>query len=111
MLALSTHLKTSTSVRNSAAKPRWTRWRQRVHLGFAALFLTLVLVFKWVDNASMIGVILKLASYTYGPLLGLFAFGILTRRTLADRLVPIITVGAPLLCALLEFYQEQLLGR
>ena len=64
------------------------RWRQRVHLGFAALFLALVLVFKWVDNASMIGVILKLAGYTYGPLLGLFAFGILTRRTLNDRLVP-----------------------
>jgi Na+/proline symporter len=86
------------------------RWRQRVHLGFAALFLALVLVFKWVDNASMIGVILKLASYTYGPLLGLFAFGILTQRTLADRLVPVITIGAPLICAMLELYQEQLFG-
>jgi uncharacterized sodium:solute symporter family permease YidK len=86
------------------------RWRQRVHLGFAALFLALVLVFKWVDNASMIGVILKLASYTYGPLLGLFAFGILTRRALADRLVPLVTIGAPLICALLELYQKQLFG-
>jgi Na+/proline symporter len=86
------------------------RWRQRVHLGFAALFLALVLVFKWIDNASMIVVILKLASYTYGPLLGLFAFGILTRRTLTDRLVPVVTIGAPLICALLEVYQEQLLG-
>ena len=86
------------------------RWRQRVHLGFAALFLVLVLMFKWIDNASMIGVILRLASYTYGPLLGLFAFGILTRRTLNDRLVPVITIGAPLVCALLEFYQAHLLG-
>ncbi|MDB5919505.1 MAG: sodium:solute symporter [Massilia sp.] len=86
------------------------RWRQRVHLGFAALFLVLVLVFKWIDNASMIGVILRLASYTYGPLLGLFAFGILTRRTLNDRLVPVITVGAPLICALLEFNQAIFLG-
>jgi Na+/proline symporter len=86
------------------------RWRQRVHLGFAALFLLLVLLFKWVDNASMIGVILRLASYTYGPLLGLFAFGILTRRSLADRLVPFMTVGAPLICAVLEIYQEQLFG-
>jgi Na+/proline symporter len=86
------------------------RWRHRVHLGFAALFLALVLVFKWVDSASMIGVVLKLAGYTYGPLLGLFAFGILTRRTLNDRLVPVITVGGPLSCALLELYQEQLLG-
>jgi Na+/proline symporter len=86
------------------------RWRQRVHLGFAALFLALVLVFKWVDNASMIGVILKLAAYTYGPLLGLFAFGILTKRALDDRLAPVISIGAPLICALLEVYQEQLLG-
>lgn len=96
--------------RDDLSEADQVRWRQRVHLGFAALFLGLVLVFKWVDNASMIGVILKLAAYTYGPLLGLFAFGILTRRTLTDRLVPFITIGAPIICALLEVYQEQLLG-
>ncbi len=96
--------------RTDMAEAAKVRLRQRVHLGFAALFLALVLVFKWVDNASMIGVILKIASYTYGPLLGLFAFGILTRRTLTDRLVPVVTIGAPLFCALLEFYQAQLLG-
>jgi Na+/proline symporter len=86
------------------------RLRRRVHLGFALLFLLLVLVFKWVDNPSMIGVILKLASYTYGPLLGLFAFGMLTRRTLTDRLVPIVTIGAPIVCAILEANQAHLLG-
>jgi Na+/proline symporter len=84
--------------------------RRRVHLGFAALFLLLVLGFKAADNPSMIGLILKLAAYTYGPLLGLFAFGMLTRRTLTDRLVPYITIGAPILCALLEYNQEHLLG-
>jgi Na+/proline symporter len=84
--------------------------RRRVHLGFAFLFLALVLVFKWADNPSMIGVILKLASYTYGPLLGLFAFGMMTRRTLNDRLVPLVTIGAPVLCAILEFNQHYLLG-
>ncbi|MCC2955708.1 sodium:solute symporter [Massilia sp. IC2-477] len=84
--------------------------RRSVHLGFAVLFLILVLGFKAADNPSMIGVILKLAAYTYGPLLGLFAFGMLTRRTLTDRLVPFITIGAPILCALLEYNQEHLLG-
>jgi hypothetical protein len=84
--------------------------RRHVHLAFALLFLAMVLVFKWVDNPSMIVVILKLASYTYGPLLGLFAFGMLTTRTLCDRLVPWVTVGAPLLCALLEYHQHALLG-
>jgi hypothetical protein len=52
----------------------------------------------------------KLAAYTYGPLLGLFAFGILTRRTLSDRLVPIVTIGAPILCAILEYHQASVLG-
>jgi Na+/proline symporter len=86
------------------------RLRRHVHLGFALLFLLMVLFFKWVDNPSMIGVILKLAGYTYGPLLGLFAFGMMTTRTLNDRLVPVVTVGAPILCALLEYNQHYLLG-
>jgi Na+/pantothenate symporter len=87
-----------------------TRVRRRVHLAFAFLFLLLVLAFKWADNPSMITVILKLAGYTYGPLLGLFAFGLLTRRTLPDRWVPLVAVGGPVLCALLEFNQHLLLG-
>jgi hypothetical protein len=58
----------------------------------------------------MIGVILKLAGYTYGPLLGLFAFGMMTTRTLNQRLVPWVTIGAPILCALLEVNQRLLLG-
>ncbi|HEU5436370.1 MAG TPA: sodium:solute symporter, partial [Telluria sp.] len=82
--------------------------RKAVHLGYAGLFLLLVLMFKAIDNPSMIGVILKLAAYTYGPLLGLFAFGMLTRRGLHDRLVPVVTIGAPILCAFLEFYQAHL---
>jgi Na+/pantothenate symporter len=86
------------------------RLRRHVHLGFAFLFLLLVLVFKWADNPSMIGVILKLAGYTYGPLLGLFAFGMMTKRTLNDRLVPFVTIGAPILCAIVEFNQHYLLG-
>ena len=86
------------------------RWRHRVHLGFAFLFLLLVLGFKLADNPSMITVILKLAGYTYGPLLGLFAFGILTTRTLRDRWVPAVAVGGPVLCALLELNQQLLFG-
>ena len=84
--------------------------RRRVHLGFAFLFLLLVMGFKAADNPSMIGVILKLAAYTYGPLLGLYAFGMLTRRLPTDRLVPFVTIGAPLLCAILEYNQSYLLG-
>lgn len=87
-----------------------TRIRHRVHLGFAGLFLLLVLVFKWIANPSMIGLILKIAAFTYGPLLGLFAFGILTRRVVNDRLAPWAALAAPLLCLLLDSFQQSLFG-
>jgi Na+/proline symporter len=86
------------------------RLRRHVHLAFALLFLVMVLVFKALNDPSMIGVILKLAGYTYGPLLGLFAFGMMTKRSLNDRLVPYVTIGAPVLCGLLEYNQRLLLG-
>jgi len=96
--------------RNNLTQQDAERLRRRVHLAFAFLFLLLVLGFKAADNPSMIGVILKLAAYTYGPLLGLFAFGMMTRRMPIDRFVPFVTVGAPLLCAILEYNQAYLLG-
>ena len=86
------------------------RLRHRVHLSFATLFLLLVMVFKWADNPSMIGLILKPAGYTYGPLLGLFTFGILTRRVVRDRLVPYIATAAPIICFFIDKYQRVLFG-
>ncbi|MBV6323644.1 sodium:solute symporter [Duganella violaceipulchra] len=86
------------------------RLRHRVHLGFCALFLLLVLLFKWVDNASMIGLVLKLTGYTYGPLLGLFAFGILTRRSVRDRWVPLAALAGPALCYVIDYNQKLLFG-
>ncbi len=84
--------------------------RQRVHLGFAALFLAMVMIFHGVGNPSMIGLILKLAAYTYGPLLGMFAFGILSRRPVRDGATPFVAVAAPVLCWLLESQQGRLFG-
>jgi Na+/proline symporter len=86
------------------------RLRHHVHLVFCAIFLVLVLVFKWVDNASMIGLVLKLTGYTYGPLLGLFAFGILTRREVRDRWVPAVALAGPVLCYVIDFNQQTLFG-
>jgi len=96
--------------RTDLSEAEQVRWRHRVHLGFAFLFLLLVMAFKVADNPSMIAVVLKLAGYTYGPLLGLFAFGILTRRTLRDRWVPLVAVSGPALCAVLDFNQGALFG-
>jgi Na+/proline symporter len=78
-----------------------TRWR--VHLSFALLFFICVLIFKWIDDKSIIDVILKLAGYTYGPLLGLFAFGIFTKRVLNDRLSIWVCLISPLIIFVLDF--------
>lgn len=84
--------------------------RQRIHLGFAFLFLIIVLVFKWIDNKSIIDLLLKIASYTYGPLLGLFAFGILTKRSIKDNWAFLPCFIAPLLCLLLDYLQTYFFG-
>jgi Na+/proline symporter len=82
--------------------------RHRVHLGFAAIFLFFVMIFYQVNNPSMIGVILKVAGYTYGPLLGLFSFGILTSRQVNNKLVPIVAILAPLVCFFIDKFQASL---
>jgi Na+/proline symporter len=84
--------------------------RQRVHLTFAAIFLVFVLLFKWVNDPSMIGLLLKIAAYTYGPLLGLFTFGIITKRVVKDNLVPYVCIAAPIICFIIDKYQKSLLG-
>lgn len=77
--------------------------RMRVHFSVAFAFLLCILVFHWVNDKSIIGVILSLAAYTYGPLLGLFAFGIFTRRQLRyPKGVPWVCVASPLVCYLLS---------
>jgi Na+/proline symporter len=84
--------------------------RQRVHLVFIGIFLIFVLIYKWISSDSMIGIILKVATYTYGPLLGLFAFSILTRRNLRGKWVPLICILSPVLCFFLDKYQEYIFG-
>jgi len=87
-----------------------TSLRRRVHLSFAAIFFLAVMVFRWINDPSMIGLILKLAGYTYGPLLGLFAFGMLTKRQPRDGLVPWVCLAAPLLCWVIDSQQAALFG-
>jgi Na+/proline symporter len=82
--------------------------RRGVHGGFAVLFFLCVMFFYWQDNPSMIDVILKVAGYTYGPLLGLFTFGMLTRRKLRESLVVWVALLSPVLCFLIDKYQQKL---
>ncbi len=73
------------------------RTRLKVHFTFAAIFFIMVLLFKWINDKLIIDFILKFAGITYGPLLGLFSFGILTRRKLNDKLIWVACIAAPLL--------------
>ncbi len=86
------------------------RVRQQVHLTVAFIFLLFVLLFYKINNTSMIGVILKVAAYTYGPILGLFTFGILTKRDVADKFVPYVCIAAPLICFFADKFQATLFG-
>jgi Na+/proline symporter len=97
----------------------WSESRRRkirlaIHFTFAFIFFIIVLGFKLVDNKSIIDVILKVAGFTYGPLLGLFAFGILTKRVINDRLSLFVCLLAPLLILgidminNIEWYQPQM---
>ena len=73
--------------------------RITVHLSFAVIFLVCIMLFKWINNKSIIAVILDLAGYTYGPLLGLFSFGMFTKRALPKGYgVTIVCLIAPALC-------------
>jgi SSS family transporter len=79
------------------------RIRMTVHIVFAFLFMLCILIFKWIDNKSIINVILDLAGYTYGPLLGLFAFGIFTKRRLRETwLTTAVCLMAPCICWILS---------
>lgn len=86
------------------------RLRKRVHLIFAVVFLLFVFWFRYINNASIIGVLLDIANYTYGPLLGLFAFGILTKRQVADNMTPIVCFLAPILTYGLTMIPKEFLG-
>lgn len=79
-------------------EPDAQRIRRQAHLLISAVFIGCILAFEAIGSQSIIDSIYVLASYTYGPLLGLFAFGLFTRRHTRDRLVPYIAIASPLVC-------------
>src|SRR4029453_10165923 len=97
--------------RDDLDEKRRKKIRMTVHLTFAVIFLICILVFQWINNKSIINIILELAGYTYGPLLGLFAFGILTKRQLNDGIaVTVICLIAPVICFFVSRYSGALFG-
>lgn len=84
--------------------------RHYVHLGFTGLFFVLIVSFRYLFDQSVVSLIFKIAGFTYGPLLGLYVFGVLTKRSLRDHLVPVVCIIAPVLCFFLDKYSADWLG-
>ena len=94
------------NIDNSSNKKRI---RFFVHIGFSVILFIVILIFKEINDESVINSIFKAAGYTYGPLLGLFSFGIFTKYNVRDRYVLPICMLSPALSYLVNIYSEQLL--
>ena len=91
-------------------RPADERLRRVAHLGVCALFALFILMFRVINSTSVIDAIYIVLSYTSGPLLGLFSFGILTRSRVNDKLVPYICVASPLICFAVDQLTTHLTG-
>lgn len=96
-------------IQNKEEKER-NKIKNRVHLGFSALFFVVILLFKMVNSTDVISATFQIASYTYGPILGLFTFGMYTKRKTIDGLVPFICILSPILTYLIVVWVEGNLG-
>ena len=86
------------------AERQQVQTRKWVHVGFSVVLVLAILIFKAINDDSVISALFKVAGYTYGPLLGLFAFGIFTKWNIKERVVPIVAVLSPLIAYFLQLY-------
>lgn len=86
------------------------RVRKRVHIFISVILVIVILIFKVINDQSVISAIFTVAGYTYGPLLGLYSFGLFTKFKVKDRLVPWIALLSPVICYVLNIFSDTLLG-
>jgi len=86
------------------------RMRKRVHILVSAVMVLVIVIFRAVNDDSVISAVFTAAGYTYGPLLGLYAFGMMTRWQVRDRWVPVVCVLSPILCYVLNLHSEELMN-
>jgi Na+/proline symporter len=94
--------------RTEMSEEKKTRTRTLVHLTVALVFLIAIVIFKILNQGSVITAVLKIAGYTYGPLLGLFAFGLLTKNGVEDRWVPVVCICSPIISFLLDSFSTRI---
>ena len=89
---------------NNKSHAQQVQKRKLVHVGFSIILILAVLIFKYINDDSVISALFKVAGYTYGPLLGLYAFGLFTKWQIYDKWVPLVAVICPILCYVLQLY-------
>ncbi len=87
---------------------RKTRIRYSVHFTFALIFFICILIFREMNDRAIIDKLFTIAGYTYGPLLGLYTFGLFTTRTVRDRYTPWVAILSPVICYILSHFSEEL---
>jgi SSS family transporter len=87
--------------------PKSKSTRMKVHIGFSILMFLVIVLFRIINNESVVTAVFRVAGYTYGPLLGLFAFGILTKRQVYDRYVPYLGLLSPVLTYVINANSEK----
>jgi len=80
-----------------------------VHIGFSFLLFIVILIFNALNDESVVSAVFKVAGYTYGPILGLFAFGLITKLKVKDKAIPFIAILSPILLYFINMYSEELL--
>jgi len=83
-----------------------SRLRSKVHLAMSGVLVIVIILFKLIDDQSIISTLFKVAGYTYGPLLGLYAFGLFTKRNVQDSITPVICILCPIICVVLNYTSE-----
>ena len=85
------------------------KYRKFIHIGFALLYLLVIIIFRPFHNESLIDKIFEIAGYTYGPLLGLYSFGLFVKnRKPIDKYVPVIAISSPIISYILNLYSKEL---
>jgi len=96
--------------REDISAARKKRIRQMAHASFAVLFFIIILILNAVNNQTVIDLVYLVASYTYGPLLGFFFFGILTKHNVKDKYMPYVAIASPILCFIMDYVGKVYLG-
>ena len=107
LTALTTSFTVDILGAKNKAENELVKIRKRVHIGMAVTMGVVIFVFNLLNNTSVIDAVYILASYTYGPILGLFAFGIFTKKQVRDKYIPWVAIASPILCFILQKNSER----